>query len=155
MGLVYFTEGVLIWTKREGEEGWMVTWKEMWMMKKKKVRKVRGGRDLDEATKGFSYAFQEQRLLTWGDDANVVIPNTFTPDTNDAGKLKVQIKELNVALVYENDISERKVLKKMEELTEEVKELGREVKVKYVEGKNEVEEEEQKDVEKEEEKDEE
>ncbi|RXH70865.1 hypothetical protein DVH24_015487 [Malus domestica] len=153
MGLVYFTEGVLIWTKREGDEGWMVMWKEMRRMKKKKVREVRGGRDLDGATKGFSYAFQ--RLLTWGDDANVVIPNTFTPDKNDADKLKVQIKELNVALVYEKDISERKVLKKMEELTEEVKELGREVKVKYVEGKNEVEEEEQKDLEKEEEKDEE
>lgn len=88
-----------------------------------------------------------------------MIPNTFTPDTNDAGKLKVQIKELNMTLVcsvHEKDISERKVLKKVEELTEEVKELGREVKVKYVEGKNnEEDEEEQKDVEKEEEKDEE
>lgn len=81
---------------------------------------------------------------------------TFTPDTNDVGKLKVLINELKVVLVclaHEKDISERKTLKKVEESTEEVKELRSEVTEKHVEEKNKAEEE-GKDVEELEEKDE-
>ena len=68
---------------------------------------------------------------TWGDDANVVMLETLTPDTNDVEELKVQIKELKVAmgrLSYEKDIIQRNVLKKVEELMEEVKALRWEVK---------------------------
>ncbi|KAB2622467.1 glutamic acid-rich protein-like [Pyrus ussuriensis x Pyrus communis] len=86
------------------------------------------------------------------------MPDTYTPDTNDVGELKVQIRELKVALarlVHDKDISERNVLKKVEELIEEVKELRRKVKVKHVEQKNKEEEDEHKDVEKEEDEDEE
>lgn len=96
---------------------------------------------------------KDKGYCIWGDDANIVMFDTFTPDTNDVGKFKVKIRELKVALgrlVHEKDISERKVLNKVEELTEEIKELRREVKVKHMEKKNEEEEEEHKDVEKQE-----
>ncbi|TQE02743.1 hypothetical protein C1H46_011647 [Malus baccata] len=55
-----------------------------------------------------------------GDDASVVMPGTFTSDTNDVGELKVQIKELKVALAclaHEKDILERELVQEGEERT--------------------------------------
>lgn len=54
------------------------------------------------------------------DDVDVVMLDIPAPDTNDVGELKIQIKELKVALAnlaYVKDISERNVLKKEEDLT--------------------------------------
>ncbi|KAB2597298.1 hypothetical protein D8674_000218 [Pyrus ussuriensis x Pyrus communis] len=66
-----------------------------------------------------------------GDDADIVMLETLTPDTNDVRELKVQMKELKVVvgcLTQKKDIFQRNVFKKVEELTEEVKELMKEVK---------------------------
>ncbi|RXH78878.1 hypothetical protein DVH24_006948 [Malus domestica] len=43
---------------------------------------------------------------TWGDDTDVVMLETLTPDTKDVGELKVQIKELMVAVFSEESVEE-------------------------------------------------
>ncbi|KAB2625953.1 glutamic acid-rich protein-like [Pyrus ussuriensis x Pyrus communis] len=103
----------------EGKEKWMVMWKKM-RSKRKKAREVRRGRDPERVAQ--------------------VILDTFTSDINNVGELKVQIKELKVALTcfaHGKDFLEMKLLKKVEELNKEVNELRRKVKEKHVHEKNE------------------
>lgn len=47
----------------EGEEEWMVMWKDMRRRKRKKVREVRGGKDPDGAANGFAMLFRYYLLL--------------------------------------------------------------------------------------------
>ncbi|RXI09399.1 hypothetical protein DVH24_034016 [Malus domestica] len=114
----YKTTFVLLLLGEEDEEG-MVIRKEMRRMRKIKRNnrgKIRGGIDSDGATKGLVMPFRVN-------NADVVMPKTLTPDTNDVGQLKAQIRELKVTvgcLAHKKDIFQRNVLKKVEELMEEV-----------------------------------
>ncbi|RXI01160.1 hypothetical protein DVH24_001394 [Malus domestica] len=84
-----------------------------------------------------------------GDDVDVVIGENLTPDTNDVCELKMQLKELKVLfewLAHEKEISDKNLVKKVEELSNVVEELRRVVMEKPVEENTKEEDEGKKDV---------
>ncbi|CAN6547567.1 unnamed protein product [Malus baccata var. baccata] len=71
------------------------------------------------------------------------MPDNLTLDINDVDELKTEIKQLQIYVVrmaHENDISDRKMWKKIEELATIVQELRKDVKTKGLEDSNEEEE---------------
>ncbi|RXH71407.1 hypothetical protein DVH24_018762 [Malus domestica] len=71
------------------------------------------------------------------------MPDNLTFDINDVDELKTEIKQLQIYVVrmaHENDISDRKMWKKIEELATIVQELRKDVKTKGLEDSNEEEE---------------
>lgn len=72
------------------------------------------------------------------------MPDNLTLDINDVDELKTEIKQLQIYVVrmaHENDISDRKMWKKIEELATIMEELRKEdVKTKGVEDSSEEEE---------------
>ncbi|KAB2623660.1 glutamic acid-rich protein-like [Pyrus ussuriensis x Pyrus communis] len=72
----------------------------------------------------------------WGDGADIVIAENLTPDTNDVGELKMQLKELKVSftrLAHEIEMSNRNLVKKAEKMSNVVEELRRVVMEKPME----------------------
>lgn len=71
------------------------------------------------------------------------MPDNLTIDINDVDELKTEIKQLQIYVVqmaHENDISDRKMWKKIKELATIMEELRKDVKTKGVEDSSEEEE---------------